>query len=155
MRRRFAWYTCKIYPVFKGSYHCLIMCWSWALCTYRIMNYLIRHFLLRVVSAVFQTSRSEARQQRTSRKLSLLGSCPHNLPSSVKIFIIFETHGNSEMFAMTLLLTIQAIKCKIILKTYLFPFFIIWSLIRREDFADSEGSTVTGKMQAVLAMNFF
>jgi len=79
------------------------------------MKYLIHYFPLLVVSAEFQTSRSEARQQRTSCKLSLLGSCPHNLPSSVKIFIIFETHGNSEMFAMTLLMTTQAIKYKNIL----------------------------------------
>ena len=61
------------------------------------MKYLIRYFLLRVLSAEFQTSRSEARQQRKSCKLSLLGSCPHSLPSSVKIFIILEAHGNSEI----------------------------------------------------------
>jgi len=73
------------------------------------MKYLIRHFLLRVVSAEIQTSRSEARQQRTSRKVSLLGSYPHNLPSPVKIFIILDADGNSEMLAMTLILTTQAI----------------------------------------------
>jgi len=79
------------------------------------MKYLISHFFLRVVSAEFQTGRSEARQQRTICKLSLLGSCPHNLPSSVKIFITLEAHGNSEMLAMTLLLTTQAVTNKTIL----------------------------------------
>ena len=68
------------------------------------MKQLIRHFLLRVVSADFQTSRSETRWKRTSRTLSLLGSCPHNLPSSVKEIIILEAQGNSEMLAVTLML---------------------------------------------------
>jgi len=58
------------------------------------MKYLISYFLLRIVSAEFQTSRSEALQQRNISKLALLGTCPHNLPSSVDIFIILETHGN-------------------------------------------------------------
>jgi len=78
------------------------------------MKYLIGHFLLRVVSAEFQTSRSETRQQRNICKLSLLGSCPHSLPSSVNIFNILEAHGNSEMLTVTLILTTQAIKNKTI-----------------------------------------
>jgi len=80
----------------------------------KFMKCLIRHFLLRVVSAEFQTSRSEARQQRKPRKLPLLGSCPHNLPSSVKI-VKMLTHGNSEMLAMTLLFTTQTVTNKTIL----------------------------------------
>jgi len=66
------------------------------------------------VSAEFQTSRSEARQQRTSRKLAVLESYPHNLPSSAKIFKRFA-HGNSEMLAMTLLFTTQTVTNKTIL----------------------------------------
>jgi len=71
------------------------------------MKYLIRHILLRVVSAEFHTSRSETRQLRKSRKLKLLDSYRRNLPSSVKIL---EAHGNSEILAMTLLLLTQTIK---------------------------------------------
>jgi len=78
------------------------------------MKYLIRNFPLRVVSAEFQTSRSEERQQQTSCKLSLLGSCPHNLPSSAKISKMLA-HGNREILSMTLLLTTQAIKNNTIL----------------------------------------
>jgi len=42
------------------------------------------HFFLRVVSAEFHTSRSEARQLRTLRKQALLDSYLYNLPSSAK-----------------------------------------------------------------------
>jgi len=83
------------------------------------------HFLLRVVSAEFQTSRSEARQQLMPCKLSLLGSCPHNLPSSVKILIILEAHGNSEIVAVILILSTQAIKIRLFYRIILFPLFII------------------------------
>jgi hypothetical protein len=44
------------------------------------------YFSLRAVSAEFQTSRSEARHQRMSYKLSLLDSYLRDLPSSAKIF---------------------------------------------------------------------
>jgi hypothetical protein len=52
----------------------------------------ISHFFLRVVSAEFHTSRSQARHQRTLRRLALLDSYLYNLPSSVKIFVILEVH---------------------------------------------------------------
>ena len=105
MRRPFYWHTCKKYPVFKGTNHCLVISCSWAICTWSFKKHFIWHFVLRVVSAEFQTSRSEARQYYTSRKPALLDSYPHNLPNSVNIFIILETHGNSEMLAMTLQFT--------------------------------------------------
>jgi len=43
------------------------------------------HFALRVVSAEFQTSRSEARHQRTMCKTTLLDSYRYNRPSSANI----------------------------------------------------------------------
>jgi len=53
---------------------------------------IICHLFLRVVSAEFHTSRSEARHQRTLRRSALLDSYLYNLPSSVKIFLISEAH---------------------------------------------------------------
>jgi hypothetical protein len=78
------------------------------------MKYLISRFLLRAVSAVFQTSRSEARRWYTSRKQLLPDSYPHNLPNSAKIFKMLA-HGNNEILAMTLLLTTKAVTNKTIL----------------------------------------
>jgi hypothetical protein len=69
----------------------------------KYMKYLISRFLLHILSAEFQTSRSETRHKRTTRTLTLLGSCQHNLPSSAKIFILIEAHGINESLAMALL----------------------------------------------------
>jgi len=52
------------------------------------------HFVLRVVSAEFQTSRSEARHWRTRRKQPLLGSYLYNLPSSAKDYLQYNKHWN-------------------------------------------------------------
>ena len=113
-----------------------------------------RHFILHAVSSLFQTSRSEAHRWYTSRKLALLDSHPHNLPSSAKMFRMLA-NGNSEMLAMTLFLPHKPLKIRHFYRCICFPFFIILRLIRRGQFADSEGSTATEKMQPVLSMNFF
>jgi hypothetical protein len=46
-------------------------------------------FVLRVVSAEFQTSRSEARHWRMSHKLPLLDSYLNNLPSSENKYLFY------------------------------------------------------------------
>ena len=60
-------------------------------------KYLVHSYSLHAVSAEFPTSRSEALQQRTLCKLTLLDSCPLNLPSSGKSFIMLEEHMYSEL----------------------------------------------------------
>jgi hypothetical protein len=67
------------------------------------------------LSAEFPTSRSEARHQRITGKQSLLDSYPHNLPSSVNIFIILEAQGNNEILEIALQLSTQAITNKVTL----------------------------------------
>ena len=83
-------HACKTYPVFKVSTECLLISWSWALDNESSKNYFIHNFVLRVLSAEFQTSRSEVRRKRMWRKLPLLDSYLYNLPSSAKIFIILQ-----------------------------------------------------------------
>ena len=68
------------------------------------------HFALRVVSAEFQTSRSEAHQQSTLRKLSLLDSHPYNLPNSTNKFLYYQKHRKDRIFQITKLKKLQYVR---------------------------------------------
>jgi hypothetical protein len=60
----------------------------------------ISHFSLRVVSAEFQTSRSETRQKSLPHKFPQLDSCPYNLPTSaIKVLHNTGRNGNKERFS--------------------------------------------------------
>jgi len=82
----FFWHTCKTYPVFKVSTECLIISWSSVLDNESFKKYFLNHFVISVLSAEFQNSRSEAHHKRTWRTPSLLDSYLYKLPSSAKIF---------------------------------------------------------------------
>ena len=56
------------------------------------------HFRLRAVSAEFHTSRSEARHQRTWRKVPLLESYLYNHPSSAKDCLQYQIHWMDRRF---------------------------------------------------------
>jgi hypothetical protein len=79
-RLTFFWHTCKPYPVIKVSTECLVISWSWVLDNESCKKYFIRHFVLRVLSANFETSWSEVRRKWTWRNQSLLVSYLSNLP---------------------------------------------------------------------------
>jgi hypothetical protein len=80
------------------------------------------YFTLRVVSAEFRTSRSEARHWRTRRKLPLLDSYLYNLPNSAKKFYNV-TSIKDKRFQITKLLKIEYTRNSGFMRTY---FFVYW-----------------------------
>ena len=59
------------------------------------------HFVLHVVSAEFQTSKSEARHWRMSHKLPILDSYLHNLPNSANKYLYYLKQWKYRRFQIT------------------------------------------------------
>ena len=87
------------------------------------------HFVLRVLSAEFQTSKSEARHWRMSHKLPLLDSYLHNLPNSANKYLYYLKQWKDRRFQVTKTRQMFYIMNSGVMQVYLI--FIDFKLLRK------------------------